>query len=450
MKGDGAKSAPQAGLEITRWGESGQWRDFFQERNIRRDIQASLMPRDSVIYLMHGDNECQMASPEMDGNTVSFFSYPWVNPVSGIPHGRGYVTGYLTDLRDKDVVLGAIGKLDALMRSVAKEAPKDSLVVFTPDCVPILIGEDMDSCVNRHKAVLGSRLIFLNLADDPQQTLFEKLFANVKKEAALDRSKGPHPAVNLVGFPDLPSTRELTLALERLGIRVNARLLPDFSLEEMRRWWKADLQVFFPHAMMETIYKRAFSDVEIPAITPPPPYGIAGTQRWLDAIASALSRQNGLPGVWEQLLRPLAQRWNRLVQEARQYEVAVVDDTQHLSRYSDWRQTFGVPLLPVLSEMGLNVRFLLYLEPGRFPPPPRKNIEFFSNPEALNSALKKKGFQGVFSNVFFDRRVTRAGKVPLSFQLFEMGLEGAVRSLERMLRSCRLRFYERYSSFGPQ
>ena len=46
--------------------------------------------------------------------------------------------------------------------------------------------------------------------------------------------------------------------------------------------------------------------------------------------------------------------------------------------------------------------------------------------------------------MFFDWRISRAGKARFSSKDFEMGLGGALRTLKRLLSVCRLPFYRRY------
>ncbi|MEE8424464.1 MAG: hypothetical protein V3S11_01480, partial [Elusimicrobiota bacterium] len=82
--------------------------------------------------------------------------------------------------------------------------------------------------------------------------------------------------------------------------------------------------------------------------------------------------------------------------------------------------------------------------PG-FTRPPR--LHEFSNPKELARLLEDGPFRAVYSDIFFDERITRAGKAQFSMRHFETGAEGAVRSLERLLGVCRLPFYKRYREY---
>jgi len=48
---------------------------------------------------------------------------------------------------------------------------------------------------------------------------------------------------------------------------------------------------------------------------------------------------------------------------------------------------------------------------------------------------------------FLTKQLTRNGKGQFSFSTFEMGLQGAVRTLERLVTVCRLPFYRKYAKY---
>jgi hypothetical protein len=50
----------------------------------------------------------------------------------------------------------------------------------------------------------------------------------------------------------------------------------------------------------------------------------------------------------------------------------------------------------------------------------------------------------VYSDLYFDDRITGNGMVPFSVQFFEPGLLGALQSAENLLGACTLPFYRKY------
>jgi len=74
-------------------------------------------------------------------------------------------------------------------------------------------------------------------------------------------------------------------------------------------------------------------------------------------------------------------------------------------------------------------------------------VHIYRNPKGLNDLLENGPFSAVYSDIFFDYRLTCAGKAQFSMRTFEAGIEGALRSLERLLDICRLPFYKKYGKY---
>ena len=95
--------------------------------------------------------------------------------------------------------------------------------------------------------------------------------------------------------------------------------------------------------------------------------------------------------------------------------------------------------------MGFETEILFYAPGGKLPKAVKDiKVTPFTDPETLKSVLEKGEFRAVYSDIFFDKRITRAGKNQFSMRTFEAGLNGALRSLERMVGLCRHDFYSRY------
>ncbi|MCR4296806.1 MAG: hypothetical protein NUW21_14830, partial [Elusimicrobia bacterium] len=135
--------------------------------------------------------------------------------------------------------------------------------------------------------------------------------------------------------------------------------------------------------------------------------------------------------------------------EASGFRLAVVGCARTLPGLFELRFGQGAPALPAVLEMGFGVD-LLYYGSGPVPAaPPGTRLAVFRTPAELARALREGEFSAVYSDVFFDDRVTRAGKSRFSSRFFEMGLEGALRGIDRLLAACRTPFYARYAAHLP-
>ena len=112
-----------------------------------------------------------------------------------------------------------------------------------------------------------------------------------------------------------------------------------------------------------------------------------------------------------------------------------------------------VPVFALVEEMGFGIDLLAWApdgEPGEAARrlaarPGVRGLSLFQDAEGLKSLLAGGAFRAVYTAIAHDHRVTEAGKAQFSMRLFEPGLAGAARTLERLLDAARLPFFERYA-----
>ncbi|MCH8886792.1 MAG: hypothetical protein IIC13_09410 [SAR324 cluster bacterium] len=166
-------------------------------------------------------------------------------------------------------------------------------------------------------------------------------------------------------------------------------------------------------------------------ITPPE---AAGSKRWDVALTD-------LQDKW-------GPRWGELQEEASQVRVGFVIDPAELAILSDPALNANCPLVPVIKEMGFGIDFLVYDPNGLLAQDKGKHkIHTFATREEMAQKIAELPARAFYTDSFFDTRLTRSGKGQFSLEFFEAGVEGGIRSLERMLGACRMPFYRRYSKY---
>jgi hypothetical protein len=135
--------------------------------------------------------------------------------------------------------------------------------------------------------------------------------------------------------------------------------------------------------------------------------------------------------------------------EAAGYRLAFVVSEATLPRLLELRYGHGAPLATMVMEMGFGIDLIYYDRHGEPPalPPALKDarVSVFRSPWELERALREGDSAAVYSDIWFDWRIARAGKARFSSKDFEMGLEGARRTFEKLLPLCRLPFYRQYA-----
>jgi hypothetical protein len=437
-----AAEAPQ-GPEALQWGDAERWRQFFADREFARNRDAGMRFSGPVFWVHHGDIECRYSTPSFDEGLVSFLNLPCVSfPGERVrSESRG---GYgETDLKESDIIGGGLESLDAVLK--AAEGGGCEIVVVNATCVPVLIGDDWRMVVEKSRRRSGLEVHYNSPSAGQNLDMVKVFFDKLKKDPVFLATKPEPGVVNLIGFPDTVARRELEALLAKAGVEVNLSILPYLDYDQARRFGRASVQVLYPSQAYAGLYDSLLSGSSSRRISPPAPYGLAGTRRWLREVCAAAGvGAERADAAFDEAWRPIGAEWTRLRREAAGLRLAFILDTEHLRRLLDEGGVRGVPMLEVLREAGFTLDFLLYGPPGA---KDDARIKRFSTPAELAALLAQGDFRAAYSEFFFDERLSSAGKAQFSLAFFSLGVQGSLRGLQRLSELCRWRFYRRYASY---
>lgn len=441
-----------------RWGVESQWREFFADAEL--DLNSAKPAMRNVAYVVHKELECFYVEGRSDDGTASFFNHAWPD------HGSSSLPlpfelralgcrQVVSDIRDRDVILGGARKIERSLEGLSADPGGTELAVFFDSCPTVITGDDVAPLIERFRRKSGIEVVFPDHRADQHTDVLRGVFQWVRRSPEFRRAKPRGRRVNLVGFPWDRALDELAAILRETGIEVNSCLLPEFDLESIRRYPAARLQVFKPHRSYEDFQKEVLAGLGIPALSPAPPYGVEGTRRWLREIAGFFGLERRLDEVWDRRWAGLRGAWEELQEEARGRVLGFVCGAGRLGKLRDCRWSAGIPLPPTIREMGFALEWILWCGCGREHPASGgpgeevgpEGIRRFHGPEELERLLQGGPVHAVYSDFAFDRRLSRAGKSQFSLAFFEPGLEGALRSVERLLGACRLPFYRDYARY---
>ncbi len=451
------------------WGAADQWRQFFCDFEIYRNARTRLQLELPIIEIWHQDLECGFATPSFFGGHPSFFNFPWARPrpaeaprtatagKSPVRPGdsasgprddsrKEQPAVLVTNLRDLDVIHGGTDRLEAALRAAVRASPHARAVVINATCVPTVIGDDAQAVARRFRGKLRVPVFYSNPANNRFVDLAREFLGRIRRSPAAARVRRRPRCANLVGFPAGPALDEIVLLLNDAGVEVNASVLPALSLQQARRYLVAGAQILCPNADYEETYRNVFETMPIKTARPEAPYGWEGTRRWLDAVAGFFGIERRAREAFRRASAPLQRAWDEGRAAASGRRLAFVVDGAHLGRLTDASRMWGVPAVRFLREMGFGVDILFYDETGGAPP----SFQRFRTPDELARLLREGAFAAVYSEYFFDERLARAGKPQFSPSVFEMGLQGAVRTLERLNNLCRWPFWRRYADYLPR
>jgi light-independent protochlorophyllide reductase B subunit len=197
-----------------------------------------------------------------------------------------------TRLFETDIVMGASDKLKKLIKE-ADSKFKTRAIFVIGTCAADIIGEDIEGLCRNIQPQINAKLIplmaggFRGSSYDGIELGLNALFPFIKKqEDKIPNSVNliaPQANLNPTWWADLKWVREI---LEKIGIKVQAVLPHDTSLEELDNAGLASANILLSHDAGYKFGLKMQEVHEIPLILSdiPLPIGLTNTARWLRAV----------------------------------------------------------------------------------------------------------------------------------------------------------------------
>lgn len=429
---------------------SSAWRRFFEGTELYRGTSGN--HRGNIAIIDHADIECLFSQPAHDERLPNFFNIP-ATELDAADDLQGDSLMLFTDIGDVDVIKGADVLVDEALQRIAELRDKPSSVVIQAGCLPEVTGDDIHASSARTHDRLRLPVIAVGQHNDVVGATLDDLLA--QREVNLERALESH-AVMLLGTPQFGGLAELQAVLARAGIEVLGSILPRLHERDVDGLLRASVLVAYPWDRYEVTIRRLAARM-LPARTiwPRSPFGFDGTRRWLLSVGAAVGRRDEVAAAIEEHSAPLRERWQLLQRRARARRVGFVIDHGNWRSALSVRRCLGVPMLELLCEMGFGVEILAYAgaSPADLPAEQRFDdirIRGYQSVAELDDLLADEGVAAWYSEMHYDRRLTRNGKNSFSMRQFSMGFGGALDGLEALLRVCNMSFYRSYGRYlGP-
>ncbi|MEK7384440.1 MAG: nitrogenase component 1, partial [Elusimicrobiota bacterium] len=426
------------------------WRNFFCDQDFEVPIATPEWSSNKTLTVEYADRECFYSEHTPDPLKWSFLDYPAEKPSRSTLGLGNYEGGIVMEIENGDVILGTEEKVQALLDVVRRKSVGAEFILVNNLCMPVVMGDDMKGLARRCEEASGCTAVSWAQKEKHSLDNFGQFFRSVLGRSGFFDGPGDPLAVNLFHFPSRYREDELSPLLEELGLRVNVSIFPMVDFTAVESLPKAAWQVFCETSFYADKVRELLAKSSRPVVSVRAPYGIEGTRESLREIAAAVGQEEAFAAAWASRLERVRPRWEAMKKEAAGYRLAFVVSEATLPMLSGLRFGQGAPLLKMIGEMGFGIDLLCYDQHGLAPELAGDlrgaQVAVFRSPWELEKALREGGFQAVYSDMFFDWRVSSAGKSRFSSRDFEMGLEGALRSLKRLLAVCRLPFYGRYAA----
>jgi len=431
------------------------WRNFYADQDFEVLLGVPSCSSDKTINIEYADLECYYARPKRKFSKWTFMDWPEESEDGADEPGEDGEAGVrdgsiVTELEERDMVMGTGERADALVEEVRKRAKPGDYLLFTHLCTPIIMGEDFNALAHRCEKEIGGSSVSWSQKDRDENDNFGDHFRALLSSPGFFAEPGDPRLVNLFHFPRRVREEEVRPFLDELGLGVGISVFPDVSFPALDALPKAHWQVFCERSSYPTKVQELLAASPRPVVPAPAPYGVEGTRRCLRAVAAAAGKEAAFDAAWAAKMAPLLPRWEEMRKEAAGRRLAFVVSEATMPRLLELRYGHGAPLASMVLEMGFGVDLVYYDRHGEPPVLPAAlkdaRVAVFRSPWELERALREGDFAAVYSDIFFDWRVSRAGKARFASKDFEMGVEGALRTFEKLLPLCRLPFYRQYAS----
>ena len=354
---------------------------------------------------------------------------------------------------DHDIIDGGLNNLSHLIdRAIANDSVKDIYVNCC--CTPLIIGDDVKGLLRQRSRETDKNLAYDDVSVEGARDRLLESYRNIPQ--SLKKREPSTGTISLVGFPDSKGRDEIEDMLSHLGVEVGVCLLPEVSESLIRKSVSSEAQVLFPNKNYDRIYSDLFDKLGMKTIMPNPPYGFYRSSLWFKEICDTLgiTENNQL----HKSMGNLQERYSSLKEEAGKHTVGLVITRFDHERIADETAFHeSIPLLPLLEDMGFNLNILVYSEKSEYLKIRRDvssvlernhEISFCIDEDVLEDWLDRNDIDIIYSDFKFDERILRRGKHRISLSLgFEMGFEGAIRNVEKILRITSRCFTKKYKDY---
>jgi nitrogenase molybdenum-iron protein alpha chain len=198
--------------------------------------------------------------------------------------------GISTNLGERDMVYGGVDKLREAIH-MAWERHRPNAVFIATSCATGIIGDDVESVTRECEEEFGIPIVPVfceGFKSKHWSSGFDAIQHAILRQIV--RRNPPRKQEDLINVFVLSGTDIYTPMLANLGLRVNL-VVNVATVENLAQLSEAAASTSFCYSLASYFGAVLEQEFGVPEIKSPPPYGFAGTDAWLRAIAKATNRE---------------------------------------------------------------------------------------------------------------------------------------------------------------
>lgn len=412
--------------------------DYLSRRNERDsvDIQAS------ICSLEHAEAECTYCDAQslLEWNVNLFYDL-WNNFQIDYsyykPRKQYNYESYTTYLNQNETIVGwATDKIEEMFENI--DCTKFDYIHVNLCCLPTIIWDDLGSIIKRYQKVIQIPIIYTNQTSINPYKILRELLAKI--DISSDKEKH---TCSFIWFPHQKWLFELKDILNEYWIVVKDVLLPIIEIDWLKDLGSVEKLVLIDTWRNEDAIK-IFEEAHTNTFRTISPYGFKNSIKFIEQVLNEFNIDSNISSSFEDKI----ELFNSLKKE-NDYEVWFILLPNHLKTII-WNFRW-LKIIDILSEMGFKINVFYYIDVNssykeNIKVLLEKNIKkenlwdiiLSTDKEDLNDFINNKNIDLYYSEIRNDNRILKYKKQIFSTSIFEVWVDGIIRSLEQLIKLWKL------------
>ncbi len=476
---------------IQNWWHPLQKYRFVIHEWVMRNMDQSIRLNLPEISIHHSERECQWISPNNKATWYHFFNFPW-----GYYDHRFDKYYYLTkkekkkyidwknewgwvwistDLSENDIIMwewtNKLSRaLDYAIENIEKKNIK--MLSFNCCCVPRIVWDDIYSVLKRVKEKVNIPFVFRwQLEKTPYEQkimLLEKYIDKID----INSIKEIKNSISLFWYHENIFQKDLWKILSINWVKINTSFIPTIDVRLLELMYKSELFVFSPNNFQKEVFEYPFQDMGKKFITPKYPYWLKSTKNWLKNILSEFkinltinSKVETIISEYEKKVEIVKNKW---------YKIWIVFLwLQEIKKFLNNDYMNNIDVVQFLEEMWFELNFIVLDNFNWFTNDNENSYEisdwnhekiektiyenlknkkkhkiiYFSSDDGFKDIFKQNNFDLIYSDVYFDNRITKLWTNQFSLKNFYIWYSWALKTINELINLCEMTFYKNYSKY---
>lgn len=456
-------------------------------RNTDQSISLSL-PEASI---HHSERECQWISPNNKDKWYHFFNFPnWFYEHNfdkyyylTTEEKEKYISwdnmwhwmGLSTDLNELDIVMWEwTDKLKRAIDHVVENADKNNIkmISFNCCCVPRIVWDDIYSVLEKAKKKTSIPFVFQGqLEKTPYEQkiwLLEDYIKNIDSE----KIKVEPNSISIFWYHENEYQKNIWDILNENNIKINTSFIPTIDVRILPLMYKSELFIFSPNNFQKEAFEYPFQAIWKKSISPKYPYWVKNTNNWLQSVLWEFNIDYKKSKISESIIREYQE--NIEIVKNKNYKIGISFIwKQEVKNFFSTDYMNNIDVIECLEEMWFGIELFVYddfkkyntnnddnykvsdwnhediikIVNDKIVQKSKANLHFYSTKEEFDKSLDDSEINIMYSDIFFDDRITKRGINQFNIRNFYVWYNWALKSLNSLMQLCETSYYKNYSKY---